>query len=988
VVKSEDIPAATQLFTPNWIVKYMVQNSLGLQWVATYPNSPLKEQMEFFIEPAEQTFEVQDQLEAITPDNLNPEELTLLDPACGSGHILVEAYDLLKAIYQERGYRAKDIPCTILEKNLYGLEIDDRAAQLAAFALMMKARADDRHIFENGVRPHVLSIQESKGLDAGKMTEALNEPILKVELLPREFLFEEMEEERAPLFSRKRLSIKGEISQADVAQLIDLFEHGKTFGSLIRVPEDRVPEELAEKLPTIAEWVEDVLAYGDMFGRAVAKLIRPIIEQAQILSSYYDVVVTNPPYMKGTQMPSELKKYTECSYPLSKANLFACFIERALELAGRNGLAALITLHGWMFTTRYDRLRGMLLDNHSLVVAGHLGAHAFDTISGEVVQTAMFVLSHLKKNRHRTVFHRLVHGKNEAEKRNMLLNRSNEYVLDCEEFLKIEGAPMAFWLPKASRQAFAKFKPLRMYAEIRAGLQTGDNVAFLRYWHEVDFGKIGLGCKSRSEAVQSAKKWFPHNKGGGFRKWYGNTEYIINWENDGAAIKERKRTDLEAGRITPNNAKCWNQGYYFINGFSWSALSTGNMSVRDNGYGFLFDTKGQTVFPENTNCRELILGFLNSRISTHLLEALSPTLDFNGGTVGKLPLPDLSNDDDLKERVGEATILSRDDWNSNETSWDFENQPLMIQEGKTLKRSWVKWQGLTETDISRLRKLEERNNSLFLGAYELDKELSPEVLKDEITLYRSDQKEDIKRLISYAIGCMMGRYSLDNPGLIYAHSQNKGFDPSQYKTFPADMDGIIPITDTDWFPDDAANRVVEFIAVAWPQEYLQENLKFVAESLGPNRGESPRDTLRRYLFTGFYKHHLSIYKRRPIYWLFSSGKQRAFQCLVYLHRYNEGTLSRMRTEYVIPLQGKINARIDQLKNDIHAATSTPHRKKLEKECAKLVKQQAELQTFDEKLRHYADQRISLDLDDGVKVNYGKFGDLLAEVKAVTGKQKD
>ncbi|MBE9580850.1 MAG: BREX-1 system adenine-specific DNA-methyltransferase PglX, partial [Proteobacteria bacterium] len=386
VVKSEDIPAATQLFTPNWIVKYMVQNTLGRQWMATYPNSSLKQQMEFYIEPAEQTPEVQEQLKAITPDSLNPEELTLLDPACGSGHILVETYDLLKAIYQERGYRKKDIPRLILEKNLYGLEIDDRSAQLAAFALMMKARADDRHIFENGTQPHVLAIQESKGLDAGKMTEALNEPILKVELLPREFLFEEMEEERAPLFSRKRLSIKGEISQADVAQLIDLFEHGKTFGSLIRVP-----EELAEKLSTIAKRVEDVLAYGDMFGRAVAKLIRPIIEQAQILSSYYDVVVTNPPYMKGTQMPSELKKYTECSYPLSKANLFACFIERALELAGRNGLAALITLHGWMFTTRYDRLRGMLLDNHSLVVAGHLGANAFDTISGEVVQTAMFV---------------------------------------------------------------------------------------------------------------------------------------------------------------------------------------------------------------------------------------------------------------------------------------------------------------------------------------------------------------------------------------------------------------------------------------------------------------------------------------------------------------------------------------------------------------------------------------------------------------------
>ncbi|MBE9479617.1 MAG: BREX-1 system adenine-specific DNA-methyltransferase PglX, partial [Chloroflexi bacterium] len=440
VVKSEDIPAATQLFTPNWIVKYMVQNTLGRQWGVTYPDSPLKQQMEYYIEPAEQTAEVQEQLKAITPNSLDPEELTLLDPACGSGHILVEAYDLLKTIYQERGYRAKDIPRLILEKNLYGLEIDDRAAQLAAFALMMKARADDRHIFENGTQPHVLAIQESKGLDAGKITESLNEPILKVELPPREFLFEEMEEERAPLFSRKNLSVKGDINEADVAELIDLFEHGKTFGSLIHVP-----QELSRKLPGIMERVKDVLAYGDMFGKAVARSLEPILEQSRILVGSYDAIVTNPPYMGSGAMNPTLKRFAAKQYPDSKADLYAMFIQRNLQLLKDGRYLGMITMQSWMFIGTYRVFRKSLTLKSSFVNMLHLGPNAFDTISGEVVQTTAFVLMNTHVKSKKAVFLCLISGKNEEEKRMLLKGSTERYSICPDQFSHIPDAPFAYW---------------------------------------------------------------------------------------------------------------------------------------------------------------------------------------------------------------------------------------------------------------------------------------------------------------------------------------------------------------------------------------------------------------------------------------------------------------------------------------------------------------------------------------------------------------
>jgi type II restriction/modification system DNA methylase subunit YeeA len=984
VVKSEDIPAATQLFTPNWIVKYMVQNTLGRQWLATYPNSPLKQEMEYYIEPAEQTPEVQEQLKAITPKSLNPEELTFLDPATGSGHILVEAYDLFKAIYQERGYRAKDIPKLILEKNLFGLEIDDRAAQLAAFALMMKARGDDRRIFENNVQPHVLAIQESKGLDAKKITEALNAPILKTKLPPRELLFEEMEEERTPLFTRSSMSIKGEISEGDIAQLIALFEHGKTFGSLIRIP-----EELVKKLPVISERVSDVLVYGDIFGKASAKKIEPIIFQARMLTDSYYVVVTNPPYLSSKGMNGQLKLFLRDNYSDVKSDLFSAFMIRNLAFADDYGQIGFMAPFVWMFISSYEELRRRFIEKNTLSSLIQLEYSGFE---GATVPICTFVLAKTHISGFIGSYIRLSEFRGSDQQSPKTLEAI--YNHDCgwfyktkpDDFQKIPGCPIAYWASAKVFQIFEKADLISNIAETRKGMGTGNNERFVRCWFEVGRNKIFLNSSSRKEAQLSNLKWFPYNDGGPYRKWYGNNESIVNWQNDGE--------DAKTHAVERNNGGHWSRylvslDYFFKPGITWTAISSASFSARLFENGFLFSSAGMCLFSKKS-IRLKLLGALNSIVGKFLQKILCPTLNFGSGEIGRFPYPIAQSDIPVDDIINNLVEISKSDWDAYEISWDFQFFSLLTTSltSSILENSWLNWQANCNAQIKLMQELETENNRIFIEAYGLKDELIPEVPQEQITVGRADRGEDMKHLISYVIGCMMGRYSLDKPGLIYAHGGNEGFDPTQYHTFPADEDGIIPLTEIEWFEEDAANRFVEFIGVAWPKEHLEENLTFVAESLGQNQGESPRETIRRYLANGFFKHHLSMYKKRPIYWLFSSGKQRAFQCLVYLHRYNEGTLSRMRTDYVIPLQGKMSARIDQLAGDITSATATSHRKKLEKEKDKLVKQLAELRAFDEKLRHYADLRISLDLDDGVKVNYGKFGDLLAEVKAVTGTSED
>ena len=948
VVASEDIPAATQLFTPNWIVKYLVQNSLGAQWLATYPHSSIRGQMAYYIEPAEQNEEVKAQLAAITPSPLNPEALTLIDPASGSGHILVEAYDLFKAIYLERGYRQRDVAQLILEKNLFGLDIDGRAAQLTGFALMMKGRADDRRLFERGVELNVRPLLDSKGFDAERLAQCVNLPDYG-------------------------------LTDSDLTELKQLFEHASTFGSLIQVPKG-----LGAKLPALKKLSESTSQ--DLFVSDALKHLGAIVRQAEMLVAQYDAVVANPPYMGSKFYCATLKKFMNSFYKAGKADLYASFTLRNIQFSKKLGHVGMITIPNWMFLSSFNQLRDTIFRSAPITSLVHNGRGVWGSDFGSCSYVLMRSSPCGFNGRFLRLFDKQgsVASNEELERR---FHTNPRFSTSNIEFKKIPGSPVAYWVSDFERDLYVGGSTVDSVGAPRKGIDTGENAAFLRLWWEVSKGRCSF---ANSPAV---KKWFPYNKGGGFRRWYGNRDYVVNWLSDGSDIKARLTWTKKKPTIR-------NSRHFFQEGFTWTTVSSGWFSIRYTPVGAIFDNGGCTLFCDDNSRLNALAALLNSKVAQRYLEFLSPTLNFQPGDIGNIPYWPTSTPQATLSLVG----LGRNDWDIYERSWDFQSLPILTASAEpaaTLESSYTTWVTQNRDTIAEMKLLEGENNRLFIDAYGLQNEITPSVPIEQITLtvnppYRYGGKlteeeqwtrfrrDTMKELVSYAIGCMMGRYSLDTPGLIYAHSGGKGFDPSRYTTFPADPDGIVPLTDSDWFEDDAAHRLIEFISVAWDAAHLEDNLAFLASNLLTKKNEPSRETLRRYLCDRFFKDHLQTYKKRPIYWLFSSGKQKAFQCLVYLHRYNEGTLARMRTEYVIPLQGMVASRVRRLEGDIAAAASTAHRKRLEKERAKLVKQQSELREFDEKLRHYADQRISLDLDDGVKVNYGKFGDLLAEVKAIAG----
>lgn len=979
VVKSEDIPAATQLFTPNWIVKYMVQNSLGAQWLATYPESPLKAEMEYYIEPAEQTDEVNAQLKAITPESLNPEELTLIDPASGSGHILVEAYDLFKAIYLERGYRQRDIAQLILEKNLFGLDIDQRAAQLTGFALMMKGREDDRRLFERGVKLNIMAMVDSTNLDVDTLVHGID---------------------------LSQLGLIESLTAEDLTALKDLFEHATTFGSLIQMPQT-----LAEKLPALKQLSETTSQ--DMFVKEVLEHLAPLVQQAEILAAQYDAVVANPPYMGGKYHVPVLKKYLKYNYSGYEKDVFSAFICRDLAFSKPNGRLGFMSPFVWMFISSFDGLRTRLIEQETISTLIQLEYSGFD---GATVPICTFTLQKGHVKEQKGCYIRLSDFKGAANQAPKTLeaiqNRDCGWLFEVvqDEFKKIPGTPVAYWVNEKEISLFENEKNIGNYFPAKGGMTTGNNNVFVRDWYEVSNEKIGFDLDKES-ATSSELKWFPYNKGGSYRKWYGNRTSVIDWYKDGKNIKNYK---LEQRKENLNyNIAIAGSDSIFKTQVSWSFVGSGNFCARQYKTGFLFDVAGSSIILNNETDADYLTGLLNCKISNRHLNLFNPTLNIQPSNIKNLIyIEEMRNDSQLDNIIENIINYSVADWDSYECSWNFESFPLISdysEPSSSLKFCYSVWITENQANIFEMKRLEEENNRLFIDAYGLADELTPDVPIEQITLtvnpaYRYGVKgteeerntrfreDTMAELVSYAIGCMMGRYSLDEPGLIYANSGNEGFDDlverGAFTKFPADDDGIIPLTDKEWFADDAANRLVEFISVAWDEAHLEENLDFLAANLSPKKGEDSRDTIRRYLCDKFYKDHMQTYKKRPIYWLFSSGKQKAFQCLVYLHRYNESTLARMRTEYVIPLTAKLSAHIDNLESDKLASDSAAEIKKLEKEIKTLQKQQTELTEFDDKLKHFADMRIPLDLDDGVKVNYGKFGDLLAEVKAIHGKKPD
>lgn len=964
VVKSEDIPAATQLFTPNWIVQYLVQNSVGRLWLMANPQSTLAKEWPYYITPAEQTPEVQAQLDALIQtrvredgDTLNPESITVLDPACGSGHILVVAYDALKAIYLERGYQPRAIPRLILEKNLYGLDIDDRAAQMAGFALLMKARADDRRLFTatddaGNLQPpklNVLSLQESKGLSVDELATHL---------------------------------VPFKVQRATITALVETFEHAKTFGSLIQIP-----YALKTHLAVLPQVLALVKQSGELYASAAADDLLPLVQQAQVLAMQFDAVVANPPYMGGNGMNPQLKDFGKKNFPMGKSDLYGLFIARGFHSIGDAGTLALVTMKNWMFLQSFSDMRSEVLSRRTIHSLVHIGFNSFPEMNSKVAQACAFVVGARNISDFRGKFIDLNSAKQSADKGEVFLKKEETcyYERTAQSFGAIPGKPLAFWASKNFRSVFTKNPPLSEIAPTKIGMRTGDNERFLRYWFEVSILSVFDKAATAEQFNKFGKRWAPYNKGGDFRKWYGNQEYVVNWENDGSEIK--KSTLAKYPQLTPENLgwKISNEKYYFLPGITWSDVTSARNAFRFIPQGFIFDGRGSSAFPNDKECLDSLLGYLNSEVVYQILSMVNPSLTINVGDVGALPVPLDALQDSLNSgRVRRAIELAKLDWDGFEQSWNFSELSILRQNDALLSQAWMKTAKSTAEAISEMQRIESNNNQHFIEALGLQDELTPEVPEDQITLARADREKDSQRLISYAIGCMMGRYSLDEPGLIYAHAGNVGFEPGRYATFPADADGIVPITDELWFADDAPSRVREFLRAVWGPETLEENMAWLAESLGTKASETPDEAIRRYIADKFFKDHLQTYKKRPIYWLFSSGKQGAFQALVYLHRYHEGTLARLRAEYVVPLTGKLQARIEMLQKDAAAASSTAARNKLAKEVEKLKKKHVELLAYDEQLRHYADMRITLDLDDGVKVNYGKFGDLLDSVKVVTG----
>ena len=972
VVASEDIPAATQLFTPNWIVQYMVQNSVGRQWLQSHPESGIKSIMPYYIEPAEQSEEVNAELAEMVNPNLKPQDIKIIDPASGSGHILVEAYRLLKAIYEENNYRSRDIARLILTENLYGLDIDDRAGQLTGFALMMLAREDDSRIFSRDIRLNVMSLQETK-----------------IDELPELWLSLSLNGEwdkgqSGELFGAVQANFAEQ--QADsryhlLETLFQRFENAKTFGSLMDVSDVDV-NALGKLYETLLELSVD----SDNVRKAAAVKLLPIVHQAVVLAGKYDAVIANPPYMGGSYHNPILKKFINNKYPKVKADLFAAFIERCFNLSNTSGRLSIVSPYLWMFISSYEKLRQDILSSHTLDSLIQLEYNAFEPAC---IPVCTFTVNSSYIKDYSSSFIKLTSFKghqNQAPRTLEAIKNPNcgwYYISKPDSFKKVTGQPIAFWLSNDFIQIFQKYPKFSTFAGAKQGLATADNSRFLKIWYEVSFNNIDFEQTGDSSNEPSyTKKWYPHSKGGGFKRWYGNNDWVVNWQDNGYEIKNFFN---ENGKL---KSRPQNIQHFFKGGITWCDLTSSHFNARKVNKGFTFDTTGPTAILKDEKNLDAMNGFMNSSVFQALVNVSLQGMHYSNGVIADIPInKEIFSSESIKNTSLALYEISRKDYDCYETSWDFTQNPLIRTNQLTLQQAYTTWHTQNTQAVADMKRLEEENNRLFINAYGLQDELIPDVPDDQITLTRADATADSQRLISYIIGCIMGRYSLDEKGLIYAHAGNQNFDPTRYSTFPADDDGIVPITDQEWFSDDATNRIKEFMRTVWSEETEAQNLEWLADQLG-TKGDTSINRIRNYLSSQFYKDHLKTYKKRPIYWLFSSGKLKGFECLVYMHRYHIGTLARMRTDYVLPLLTKMTSYVQKLENDKLASNSASETKRLERQITSLNRQYEELSKFDEKLKHFADQRISIDLDDGVKVNYGKFGDLLANVKDITGAKGD
>lgn len=952
-ITKENIPAATQLFTPDWIVRYMVENSLGRLWLDGHPDvkelllpteeeqsayaagnrDPEDTEWHYYLEEAEQEPEVQAQLAEIRKEYaaLTPDQLKVIDPCSGSGHILAYMFDVLMKIYESYGYTTREAVASIVENNLYGLDIDDRAAQLAYFVVMMKARQYDRRFFSRGIQPHVYAIVESNHVDKFAVDYFCNGD--------------------AKLTTAMDTIIK-ELHDA------------KEYGSILTV----TPQNWSALYDRFAEITEDI----NMSRETALRELLPLVQVAEALAQKYDVAVTNPPYMGN--MSVKMTKYVQENYSIEKYDLYAVFIKRCRMFAKKNGYISMITQQAWLFLSSFERFREDL-KNSSIINLMQLGAHAFEEIGGEVVQTVCFTLKNIYDPQYQGIYKNLVAGTSQLEKEELFFSEP-VIVNSQKEYEKIPGTVIAYWIPQKAIDLFDE-KKLSDYVTIKSGIVTGNNDYFLKLWYEIAYSSIGFEHERFVDNTNIA--WVPMHKGGGYRKHYGLHDYVMNLHD----IWEPSKTNVSVRRGEP--------AFYFREGLTWSTLSN-KLSVRKSPKGFVFDTKGSMCFPLDCINMSYLEAFLNSEVASYYMSFLSPTLDFNQGAMGKIPvLLDRAVFDSVEKTSEINCCLCKSDWDSFETSWDFQRHPLLqyavftpqmvAKEEATgyltmngIADAYRHWEQVCNERFNQLKANEEELNRIFIGIYGLQEELTPEVEDKDVTVRKADIGRDIRSFISYAVGCMFGRYSLDVDGLAYAGGE---WDASKYESFAVDKDNIIPICDDEYFEDDIVGLFVEFVKTVYGADTLDENLKFIADALG-SKGQ-PKDVIRNYFLSDFYSDHCKIYQKRPIYWLFDSGKKNGFKALIYMHRYQPDTIARIRTDYVHEQQARYRTAIADLEQHI-ANASTGERVKLNKKLTTLQAQDTEIRTYEEKIHHLADQMISIDLDDGVKKNYAIFQDVLAKIK--------
>ncbi|MGE9892532.1 BREX-1 system adenine-specific DNA-methyltransferase PglX [Lachnospiraceae bacterium SGI.054] len=955
-VKKADIPAATQLFTTDWVVRYMVDNSLGRYWIERNPQSKLAEKLEFFVTPKNGEIQYVD-------EKINPTDLTFFDPCMGSGHILVYAFDVLMEIYREVGYSDRDAALSIVENNLFGMDIDKRAYQLAYFAVMMKARSYNRRALTKGISNNLAVVEESNSIDkfacGGLTTNSEQNKI-------GEYLVEAYKDaqEIGTLQTIEKKDYKGFVEYLNnverSAGQIDLFS---------------------------TEWLNDTLP----------KMLQ-LAKQAEIMSNKYAVVCTNPPYMN--KLEGQLKKFVVENYKVYSGDLFSVFIYRNFDYCKVDGYSAFMTPFVWLFIKTYESLRKYIIDIKAITTLVQMEYSAFEEAT---VPICSFVLKNGRATEKALCF-RLsdFKGGMEVQKQKVLEaigNKNCDYFFEAEQnnFLKIPGNPVAYWVGKQVLKAF-EGSLLSDYGYPKQGFATGDNNTFLRFWQEVDMTKIGFGMESREIANQSGKKWFPCNKGGSFRRWYGNNNYLANWQADGKEMTEFKGSVIR------------NPQYYFKQGITWSSLTSGKLSMRYSPKGFLFESKGSVCFMKNEDNLGYILGLMNTEIVSNMLSVLSPTLDYHEGPISRVPIIVSDQKEQIEIIVKQNVEICKNDWDSFETSWDFKKHPLICYEADKVSVAFEIWSKECENHFNQLKANEEELNRIFIDIYGLQDELTPEVEDKDVTVRKADLQRDIKSLISYAVGCMFGRYSIEREGIVYAGGEfddvywkykgqaaldkngepieggyagisladyhyPKFHDADDWETatelsFEPDADNCIPITDEEYFEDDIVGLFCAWLKKVYGEDTLEENLDFIANALG-NKGKTSREVIRNYFLTDFIKDHIKTYQKRPIYWLFDSGKQNGFKALVYMHRWNADTIGNVRVEYLHRIQRVYEKEITRMQEIIDNSHDNKEISNATKRKEKLQKQIKETKDYDAKIAHLALSRIDIDLDDGVKVNYEK-----------------